>query len=246
MSTKIFSVDSIKVQTIVAMGIDSGMTEDAILSYVKKGFSGFDSVKLFDGSKKDIASLVYADLLDEVAQTDILIRKYTQSAEYIAYKQAWDALDSARNALVSIIDPDSGIGVRSMMDPDLFVAAPGGGKRRAYAYNVGDVWTAPQCPQWGIKILSFVPVYTGTGDKKELLLDGKTGKQVYFVDRCSVVANDEKYPKPRTKEFSSLSAAVAYVQKRWADSPFITKPAKDGGDVLAEGNCPRWLGIPFA
>ena len=242
MSTKIFSVDSIKVQTIVTMGIDNGMTEDAILSYVKKGFSGFDTVKLFDGSTKDIASLVYSDLLDESAQTDILIRKYTQSAEYVAYKAAWDALDNARNALVSIIDPDSGIGVRGMSDPDLFISSPGGGGRRAYDYRVGQVYNSATVAEWGIEVLEFIPVLN---KEKEQLIDKNTNQPVMFVNRCRVVSTKENAPKPRAKEFSSLSSAVAYVQKRWAQSPATTTPGKDG-DALTTGlNCPKWLGIPL-
>jgi hypothetical protein len=245
MSTKVFSVASDKVQAIVKFGLDAGLAEDLVVAQVLKQHSGFMSVKLYDDTTKDVSALVYADLIDQGTAQDILIASYVKSPEYAAFVSAWDALDSARSALVAIIDPESGIGVRSMMDRDLFVAAPGGGGRRAYAYNVGDVWTAPQCPQWGVKILGFEPVYTGTGDSKELLHDKKTGKQVFFVNRCAVVANDDKQPKPRLKEFSSLSSAVAYVQKRWAEKPYLTRPGKDG-DNLADGNCPRWLGIPFA
>lgn len=245
MSTKVFAVDSVKVQTIVTMGIDNGMTEDAILSYVKKGFSGFDTVKLFDGSTKDIAQLVYSDLLDESAQTDILIRKYTQSAEYTTYKQAWDALDAARNVLVSIIDPDSGIGVRSMNDPELFVSAPGGGKRRAYAYDNVTVWTATEeTSAWGVRCISWVPVNKADGSP---LLDSVTGKQVQFVDRCVVVATKPGVPQPRAKEFTSLSAASAYIAKRWMKNPPVIKTSKDGGDPIVTGqNSPKWFNIPFA
>jgi hypothetical protein len=243
MSTKIFSVDSTKVQMIVGMGIKWNMPEVDVLSAVKTEFLGFDTVKMFDDTEKDIAALTYDDLLDTKNAADRLIVKYTQSPEYVAYRAAWDALNVSRETLVKSIPDTSGIGVRSMPDPDLFVEHPGGGEKLAYNYVIGAVYNNVKYSDYGVRVDAFVPVKNKDGSEK---VDAK-GNPVLFVSSCTILkrGTDGKYTEvARKRAFASLSKAVYWIQKRVGLSPNAGDNA-DGDPSVSGVNAPQWLKAPL-